>query len=323
MAATAGSFAERIAVVGAGVIGASWAAYFAARGCDVVVTDPAPGAHAALESMLTPQWAQLAAIGLAPGAARENIRFEPVLQRAVADAEFVQENGPERIEIKHRIFEQLDRWTAPGTLLVTSSSGLLVSTIQTVCRYPERVLLGHPFNPPHLIPLVEVVGGNRTGAAEVARALAFYRAIGKMPIHLKREVPGHVANRLQAALWREAFWLVAAGIASVEDIETAIEWGPGLRWALLGPFVNMALGGGSGGIRHVLEHLGPPMVDWWHDMVTPELTASLSETIIAATDAEIERRGDLFAVQRRREEQLIALLELKAAKVLSEHGGRR
>jgi 3-hydroxyacyl-CoA dehydrogenase len=310
-AATPGSFVERIAVVGAGVIGASWAAYFAARGCEVVVTDPAPGAHAALESMVAPQWAQLAAIGLAPGAARERIRFEPVLERAVAGAEFVQESGPERIEIKHRIFEQLDRWTAPDTLLVTSSSGLLVSAIQTVCRYPERVLLGHPFNPPHLMPLVEVVGGSRTSASAIARALAFYRAIGKLPIHLKREVPGHVANRLQAALWREAFALVDAGVASVEDIETAIESGPGLRWALLGPFANLALAGGGGGIRHVLEHLGPPMVDWWHDMVTPELTDSLNEAVIAATDAEIDKHGGRFALQRLRDERLIALLALK------------
>jgi 3-hydroxyacyl-CoA dehydrogenase len=262
--------------------------------------------------MLAPHWEQLAVTGLAPGAARERIRFEPVFERAVADAEFVQENGPERIEIKHRIFEQLDRWTAPDTLLVTSSSGLLVSSIQSVCQYPERVLVGHPFNPPHLMPLVEVVGGSRTSASAIARTLDFYRAIGKLPIHLKREVPGHVANRLQAALWREAFALVAAGVASVEEIETAIESGPGLRWALLGPFANLALAGGGGGIRHVLEHLGPPMVDWWHDMVTPELTDSLSEAVIAATDAEIAKHGDRFAAQRLRDERLIALLALKA-----------
>ena len=225
---------ERVAVVGAGVIGVSWAAYFAAHGCDVVVTDPDPGAHAAFESILAPQWEQLTALGLAPGAARERIRFEPLLERAVADAQFVQENGPERIAIKQRIFEQLDRWTGPDALLVTSSSGLLVSDIQTVCRHPERVLLGHPFNPPHLIPLVEVVGGSRTAASAIARTLAFYRAIGKMPIHLKREVPGHVANRLQAAMQLEVYRLLDEGLVTPKDIDDSVLHGLALRIPILG-----------------------------------------------------------------------------------------
>ena len=248
-----------------------------------------------------------------PGASLAKVRFDASFERAVAGAEFIQENGPERLDVKHRIFERLDRHCAPETILATSSSGLLVSDIQTACRRPERVVLGHPFNPPHLIPLVEVVGGKQTSEEAVARTMSFYRAMGKKPILLKREVPGHVANRLQAALWREAFHLVENGIASVEDIDTAIESGPGLRWALTGPFVNMALSGGSGGIRHVLEHLGPPMEAWWRDLGTPLLSPQLNEKIIAGTNAEIERLGDRTSVGMQRDGRLIALLKLKAA----------
>ena len=303
---------DAIAVVGAGVIGASWATYFAAHGHDVVVTDPAPDAPKFLEETLAAQWAQLLQVGVRPGASLDRVRFEPSLERAVANVQFVQENGPERLEIKHQIFEQLDRFTAPDTLLVTSTSGLLVSEIQVACKHPERVLLGHPFNPPHLIPLVEVLGGKLTSADALAKTIAFYRAIGKKPIHIRKEVPGHIANRLQAALWREAFNLVEQGIATVEDVDTAIESGPGLRWALCGPFVNMALSGGSGGIRHVLEHLGPPMEDWWQTLGATKLSPELNEKIVAETDAEFAVIGDRASVGSRRDQRLIELLAIKA-----------
>jgi 3-hydroxyacyl-CoA dehydrogenase len=309
---------ESIAVVGAGVIGSSWAAYFAAHGHDVVVTDPAPGTRAIMEKTIAAQWEQLATLGLPPGATLASVRFEPSLERAVADVQFVQENGPERLEIKRAIFDQLDRYCAPDAILATSTSGLLVSDIQTACRHPQRVVLGHPFNPPHLIPLIEVVGGRLTSAETVARAMNFYRAIGKKPIEIKREVPGHVANRLQAALWREAFHLVESGIASVEDIDTAIEYGPGLRWALLGPFMNLDLSGGSAGIRHVLEHLGPPMENWWHDLGTPALSPGLNERVIAAATAELESLGGRAEVENLRDRRLLALLVLKAAKETAE-----
>ncbi len=303
---------DTIAVVGAGVIGASWATYFAAHGYDVLVTDPAPGVEAIFERTIAGQWEALARVGVRPGASLDRVRFEPSLERAVANAGFVQENGPERMEVKHAIFEQLDRYTSPETLLVTSTSGLLVSEIQRACKHPQRVLLGHPFNPPHLIPLVEVLGGTQTSADAIARTMAFYRAIGKKPIHLKKEVPGHVANRLQNALWREAFYLVEEGIASVEDIDTAIESGPGLRWALCGPFVNLALSGGNGGIRHTLEHLGPAMEDVWHTLGATTLSPELTETIIAQTDAEFGAIGGREAAGKLRDERLIELVALKA-----------
>jgi carnitine 3-dehydrogenase len=176
-------------------------------------------------------------------------------------------NGPERVDVKRDLLAKMSAAVPSDSLIATSSSGILISDIQDAAAYPERVLLGHPFYPPHLIPLVEVVGGRQTSEDAIKKALIFYESIGKKTIRIRREVKGHVANRLQAALWREAFHLVEQGIASVEDIDTAIAQGPGLRRALLGPFLNPNLSGGPGGIAHVLEHSGPPMENWWRDLV--------------------------------------------------------
>lgn len=256
----------KVAVVGTGVIGASWTTLFLEYGHEVVATDPAPGAEARLRAAVP--------------AHQERLSFTPDPAEAVADAGFVQENGPERPELKDEVFAVLDAAAPPGTVLASSSSGLLPSRIQRACAaHPERVLVGHPFNPPHLIPLVEVVPGERTAEAAVEEAMAFYRTLGRRPIRLRQELPGHVANRLQAALWREAYSLVERGAASVADIDAAIAHGPGLRWALLGPFLNQHLSGGPGGIAHVLEHLGPPMEEWWADLGAPRLTPELTRAI--------------------------------------------
>jgi carnitine 3-dehydrogenase len=293
---------ETVAVVGTGVIGASWTALFLSHGLDVVATDPAPDAEARLR-------ADVAATGLA---ARGRLTFVGDVDEAVAAADFVQENGPERIEVKHALFAAMDAAARPDVVLASSSSGLLPSAIATDCSaHPERVLVGHPFNPPHLLPLVEVVPGERTGEAAVDRATAFYTALGKKPIRLRHELPGHVANRLQAALWREAYSLVDRGVATVADIDTAIANGPGLRWALLGPFTVQHLSGGPGGIAHVLEHLGPPTEAWWRDMGDPSLTPELAAKIVAGVDAELDGtdQADLVA---RRDAALRALLASKA-----------
>ncbi|MFB7513561.1 3-hydroxyacyl-CoA dehydrogenase NAD-binding domain-containing protein [Streptomyces sp. NPDC056144] len=264
----------RVAVVGTGVIGASWTTLFLRYGHEVVATDPAPGAEDRLRAAVT--------------ADQDLLTFTADLEEAVADAEFVQENGPERPELKDGVFAALDAAAPAGTVLASSSSGLLPSRIQQACAaHPERVLVGHPFNPPHLIPLVEVVPGERTSETAVETALAFYRSLGRRPIRLRRELPGHVANRLQAALWREAYSLVDQGAATVSDIDTAIAHGPGLRWALLGPFLNQHLSGGAGGIAHVLEHLGPPMEDWWADLGTPSLTPELARRITEGVAEEL------------------------------------
>ncbi|TQM45134.1 3-hydroxyacyl-CoA dehydrogenase NAD-binding domain-containing protein [Pseudonocardia cypriaca] len=291
-----------VAVVGTGVIGASWAALFLANGFDVVATDPAPGAEDRLR-------ADVAATGLD---ARGRLSFVDDVAEAVAGADFVQENGPERIEVKHDLYAAMDAAARPDVVLASSSSGLLPSAIATACTaHPERVLVGHPFNPPHLLPLVEVVPGERTGEEAVERAMAFYTGLGKKPIRLRHELPGHVANRLQAALWREAYSLVDRGVATVADIDTAIANGPGLRWALLGPFAVQHLSGGPGGIAHVLEHLGPPTEAWWRDMGDPSLTPELAAKIVAGVDAELDGTDQAELVARR-DAALRALLASKA-----------
>ncbi|WP_338743901.1 3-hydroxyacyl-CoA dehydrogenase NAD-binding domain-containing protein [Pseudomonas sp. KK18] len=299
-----------IAVVGTGVIGASWASYFLAQGYDVVATDPAPNAESRLREQVANNWPALERIGLAPDASKARLHFESDLAKAVKGATFIQENGPERVDIKRDLFAQIDAAAPTDTLIATSSSGILISEVQDAAKHPERILLGHPFNPPHLIPLVEVVGGKLTSPDAIRRALDFYTSIGKKPIHIRREVPGHIANRLQAALWREAFYLVEQGVASVSDIDTAIAHGPGLRWALLGPFMNLHLSGGAGGIAHVLEHLGPPIESWWKDLGELGLSPSLNKLFAQGVDEELQG-SSVTDVNVQRDDVLIQLLNLK------------
>jgi carnitine 3-dehydrogenase len=303
---------KRVAVVATGVIGASWAAYFLARGLDVDATDPAPDAEPRLREAVARHWPTMERFGLAEGASPDRLRFHARLEDAVAGADFVQENGPERIDVKIDLFRRMDAAAPPATLLASSSSGLAISAVQSECRHPERVVLGHPFNPPHLIPLVEVVGGEHSSAEAIARAMAFYSAIGKRPIHVRREVKGHIANRLQAALWREAFHLVEQGVASVADIDTAIAHGPGLRWALMGPFMNLHLSGGAGGIAHLLDHLGGPIEDWWHDLGAPSMTPGLKHRVTEGVAAELggRRSAELEAA---RDMLLLDLIRAKAS----------
>lgn len=301
---------KRVAVVGTGVIGASWAAYFLSRGLDVSATDPSPGAEERMREAVKRHWPSLEKLGLAVGASMEKLVFFTELESALQDADFVQENGPEREDLKMDLFRRMDAALPPDVILASSSSGLLMSRVQSACKHPERVLLGHPFNPPHMIPLVEVIGGERTSPEAVEHAMAFYAAIGKRPIHPRKEVKGHIANRLQAALWREAFHLVEQGVATVSDIDTAIAYGPGLRWALMGPFVNLHLSGGEGGIRHVLDHLGPPMENWWADLGAPKITEELKQKLVAGVDAELNgKRQSTLSAERDR--LLVDLIEAK------------
>jgi 3-hydroxyacyl-CoA dehydrogenase len=298
-----------VAVVGTGVIGASWAAHFLAHGLDVTATDPSPGAEQRLRSDVAAIWPTLTP---AAGGSPERLAFTSDVAAAVADADFVQENGPEREDVKHEVFAVLDTAARPDVVLASSSSGLLPSVIARGCpRHPERVVIGHPFNPPHLIPLVEVVPGEKTSEQAVEAAVAFYTAVGKKPIRLRQELPGHVANRLQAALWQEAYSLVERGVATVADIDTAIAHGPGLRWAVLGPFANQHLSGGPGGIAHVLEHLGPPTEAWWRDLGQVTLTPELVAKLVAGVDEELAG-VDPAELIARRDAVLTALLDAKA-----------
>lgn len=291
-------------MVGTGVIGTSWAALFLQHGHDVVAADPTPGAADRLHAALSELGAPTARLTCTADAAE-----------AAAGADFVQENGPERLDVKHALIAALDGAARPEVVLASSSSGLLPTAIaQGALRHPERVLIGHPFHPPHLIPLVEVVPGERTSDAALDAAMAFYTSVGRKPVRLRRELPGHLANRLQAALWQEAYSLVERGVASVADIDTAIAHGPGLRWALLGPFATQHLSGGAGGIAHILEHLGPPTEAWWRDLGQVSLSPELNAKIVAQMDDELDDElagADPAELVRRRDAALEKLLALK------------
>ena len=243
---------QKVAVVGTGGIGGSWAAYFLAQGLDVVATDIREGAEHDLRARIRLYWGSLSAAGLAADASIDRLRFVPTLEEALRDAQFVQESGPERLALKQSLFARMSEAALPDALLVSSSSTLLVSDFQRDARHPERVVLGHPFNPPHMVPLVEVVGGKLTSERAIADVMSFYRSIGKSPIRLSQEIFGHVANRLQTAVWREAFHLISTGVASAEDIDTAITQGPGLRWAVNGRLARccMSPAGAAACARH-------------------------------------------------------------------------
>lgn len=301
---------DRVAVIGTGTIGASWAAFFLARGLSVAASDPAPQAETALRRLIAAAWPALRRLGAAESPPLDRLSFHAEPEAAAAGADFVQENAPEREPLKCEVFRRLDAILPASVIIASSSSGLLISRLQADCRHPERCVIGHPFNPPHLVPLVEVVGGDRTAPATIERALAIYTALGKRPIHIRREVKGHVANRLQAALWREAVHLVAEGVASVEDIDTAISEGPGIRWALMGPHLIFHLAGGTSGIAHFLDQFAGPMEDWWRDLGRPQLTETVRQKLAEGISAEAAGRS-IDALASERDRLLVELLALK------------
>jgi len=302
---------KRVAIIGTGVIGASWAALFLAKGLDVVATDIAPNAKKALDDYIAAAWPALERLGLAPTASPSRLQFVANLDEAVAGCDLIQENGPERIDFKKDLYRHLDEMLDPEVIIASSSSGLTMSEIQSACaQHPERCVIGHPFNPPHLIPLVEIVGGAKTSEETIVRATAFYRSLGKRTIRLNKEVPGHVANRLQAALYREIVHLIAEGVVSVADADTAVSWGPGLRWGIMGPNVLYHLGGGQGGIDHFFEQFTGPLTAWWRVLGSPELTPEVRAKIVAGVRDEIQSRS-LHDLAAYRDEVLMGLLSLR------------
>lgn len=302
-----------IAVLGAGTIGASWAALFAASGREVCVYDPMPEARARVEAQVQAAADTLAALGHGAAGSMARLRFtdDPIV--AVRDAVFIQENVPERLEVKHALYAAIEPGLAMGAVIATSTSGLKLSALQEGLRDPSRLVLAHPFNPPHLIPLVELMGNGKTAPGLLDAVQVFFEALGKVCIRLNREATGHVANRLQAAVWREAIHLMNEGVASVADIDRAMAFGPGLRWSVMGPSLLFHLGGGEGGIRHFCDHIGGPMQDWWDDLgdarLTPEVVTRLAEGIAEETGG--ASVADLAAERDRM--ILAALLARKAA----------
>jgi 3-hydroxyacyl-CoA dehydrogenase len=302
---------RRVAVIGAGTIGASWAAYFLSRGLGVSVSDPSPGAPDLMRRMVAGAWPILMRLGGKADADPQAWTFDADPARACAGCDFVQESAPERLDLKQEVLARIDAAVPADVVIASSTSGLLASRLSERCAHPERVVIGHPFNPPHLIPLVEVVGGAKGSPAAVAAAMGFYRAIGKHPIEIRKEVPGHLANRLQAALWREAVHLVAEGVATVADVDAAISEGPGLRWALMGPHTTFHLAGGEGGIGHFLHHLLPALESWWTDLGTPSVSQEVRALLVQGVGEATDNASTIDLAQRR-DEALVRLLEARA-----------
>jgi carnitine 3-dehydrogenase len=292
---------RRVACVGAGVIGGGWVAHFLARGYDVTAWDPAPDASRKLRRLVDAAWPTLTLLGLADGASTDRLTVADTLEQAVADADFVQESAPEKLDLKRDLLARLDAATPPGVVIASSTSGYPMTDMQTAAADPTRLVVGHPFNPPYLIPLVEVVGGERTDPAAVAWTARFYEVAGKSVITMDNEVPGFIANRLQEALWREALHMVANGEATVRDIDLSITEGPGLRWAVMGPMLTFALAGGEGGMAHMLDHFGPSLKSPWTRLAAPELDKELYDAVVAGCDEAADGRSlaDLVAERDR------------------------
>jgi carnitine 3-dehydrogenase len=299
---------RRVACIGAGVIGGGWAAHFLARGYDVVAWDPAPDGATRLRELVATAWPALTALGLATGASQDRLTIAPTLEAAVAGAEFIQESAPERLELKRGLLASLDLAAPPAVVIGSSTSGFAMTEMQPDAPGAGRMVVGHPFNPPYLIPLIEVVGGARTDPAAVAWAAAFYGVAGKYALTLDRELPGFIANRLQDAMWREALHMVAAGEASVEQIDAAITTGPGLRWPIMGPCLTFHLAGGPGGMAHMLDHFGPALEEPWTRLQAPPLTRELRDRMVEGCAAEAAGRS-IADLVRERDAKLVAILK--------------
>jgi len=303
---------RRVAVIGTGVIGASWTALFLAHGLEVVATDVAPGAEAALKHFVAAAWPALQRLGLASGASQSKLTFSAALASAVKDVDLVQENGPEKIDFKRTLYRELDELLHPSVIIASSSSGLTMSEIQSACElHPERCVIGHPFNPPHLIPLVEVVPGEHTCDESVQRAVEFYTALGRTPVVERKEIPGFVGNRLQNALSREAIYLVEQGVVTPEDLDKVITNSLGIRWATVGPFLGSHLGGGPGGYRHMAEHIGKSMKKMWAGLGTPSQTPEEQERLIEAVETAYgsSTYSELSEARDRKQLAVLAALE--------------
>jgi carnitine 3-dehydrogenase len=281
---------RRVGCVGAGVIGGGWVAHFLARGYDVVAWDPAPDAEAKLRGLVDVAWPALTEMGLADGADRRRLRFEPELTAAMAQVDVVQESAPEVLDLKQTLLADIDNALAPDLVISSSTSGYAMTEMQTRCAHPERTVVGHPFNPPYLVPLVEVVGGKATDPEVVRWTSAFFTAAGKSVLTMDRELPGFVANRLQEALWREALHMLAEGEATVEQLDLAITEGPGLRWPIHGPMMTFHLGGGQGGMAHLLDQFGPALLEPWTRLIAPELTQELRDAAVEGCAREANGR---------------------------------
>jgi len=286
---------RKICVVGCGTIGASWCAWFLSRGFFVRAFDVNAGQSVVLRAYLLHAWPSLQQISAGCGTvddALARLSFSTELEDAVSGADFVQENLPEKLELKQEVLRRLDAYLSADVVIASSTSGIRATLLQaTMAVGARRLVVGHPFNPPHLIPLVEVVGGDATDRAAVDWALGFYSFIGKVAVHVRKEIDGHLATRLQMALWREAVHLIETGVASVADVDASVVHGPGLRWAVIGPALSFHLAGGPSGLAQQLAHFGPSVQRWWDDLGAPRLTDALADQLVRGVDEEIGDRS--------------------------------
>ncbi|MET0918436.1 MAG: 3-hydroxyacyl-CoA dehydrogenase NAD-binding domain-containing protein [Burkholderiales bacterium] len=296
---------QRIAVIGCGLMGASWASLFLAHGFDVVAHDPAPGAEDKLRQFVRHALMQLRELG---HRGEGELLFKPKLSDALDGVDFVQENAPEKEALKRQLLAEMDAILTPAVIVASSTSALVRSRIVADCKRASRFIVAHPFNPPHLVPLVEIVGVDN---AVVERACQFYRSVGRRPVVLRREMPGHIANRLSSALYREAVYLVEQGVASVADIDAAVCDGPGLRWAIMGPHMTYHLGGGQGGIAHYLSHLGPSQVARWASLGNPTLGPEVQKCIVEGVAEEAAGRS-IADLEQERDRMLMGILRLRS-----------
>jgi len=300
---------DKIGIIGSGVIGASWSALFLASGHEVVNYDPNPDNESQTRRYIEKAWGHLDALGsIVDGASPSRICFSHDPAKAVEGCGFIQESVPERLEIKHETYKRIEPALETEAILSTSSSGLLLGDMQAGLKDPSRLIVGHPFNPPHLIPLVELLGNVNTAEGALDRAALFYESCGKVTIRVNKEVPAHVANRLQAALWREAISLVAEGVASVEDVDKAVVAGPGLRWSVMGPHMLFSLGSGGGGMKTFCERYGPSFRTWWDSMGTPDLTPEVIDLLQRGIKDE-EAGRDFDTLSAERDAKLIASMK--------------
>ncbi len=299
---------KNILIIGAGLIGSSWTAFFLAKGFDVTVSDPDPDVEKKVRAYIEEFWPNLTKLGLSEGASPDRIRFAPTLEDGLKNADFVLEQGPEREDLKRRMFKQIDDALDTDVLIASSSSGIPMSVIAADCtRAPERCLIAHPFNPPHIIPLVELVGSPKTSKDAIDAADAFFSGLEKVCVRLKKEIPGHAANRIAASLFREVVSLVEQDVLSVEDVDKALTWGPGIRWGVMGQFLLYHLGGGRGGITHFFEQFGDGMQQTWAALSVPQLNDALRARITDGINDYVGKQT-IEELEKQRDEVLIDLI---------------
>jgi carnitine 3-dehydrogenase len=311
---------KTFAAIGAGVIGSGWVARALAHGLDVIAWDPAPGAEKQLRDNVANAWPALERVGLAPGAAQERLHFVQTIEACVSGADFIQESAPERESLKLALHEQVSRAAKPDAIIASSTSGLLPSDFYARALHPQRCIVGHPFNPVYLLPLVEVLGGAQTSPATIDAAQAIYRSLGMRPLHVRKEVPGFIADRLLEALWREALHLVDEGVATTGEIDDAIRFGAGIRWSFMGTFLTYTLAGGDAGMRHFMQQFGPALELPWTKLVAPKLTDQLIDRVVDGTSEQVGARS-IKQLERYRDECITNVLSA-IAQTKARHGLR-